>query len=117
VPQIHGLTWGSFHPTLFDFGKVDFVIGADLFYDEKDFDDVLASVVFFFYENPDCMFITTYQERDPVDHYRLQHLLRKWRLKLELLDNSFYPQDKIAHLQDKSILLWCISPSHDFGDF
>eukprot|EP01118_Nematostelium_gracile_P019403 TRINITY_DN8985_c0_g1_i1.p1 TRINITY_DN8985_c0_g1~~TRINITY_DN8985_c0_g1_i1.p1 ORF type:complete len:272 (+),score=49.26 TRINITY_DN8985_c0_g1_i1:95-817(+) len=116
-PKIHGLTWGMFHPHVIEMEKVDYVIGADLFYDEKDFDDVFASVAFFFYENPDCIFITTYQERDPIDHYRIHHLLRKWKLQLETIDSSFYPQEKIGQLQDKSILLWKISPAQNFGEF
>jgi len=41
----------------------DIILGADLFYDSSDFDNILASVNFFIENNPASIFLTTYQER------------------------------------------------------
>ena len=75
-----------------------------------DFDDVLASVVFFIEQNPSCEFLTTYQERSDTHQFALGHLLKKWGLQMEPLDcQGFYPEAKVEYLQDKSILLWRIT--------
>jgi hypothetical protein len=63
-------TWGTFsYEVIENIPTPDYIFGADLLYDEDDFDGVLASVAFFFEVNPYACFYTTYQERS--DSYRI----------------------------------------------
>ena len=75
------LAWGEFCPRMRALrGRVDVLIGADVFYDGVDFESVFASVRFF-----GVPFLTAYQNRgEGLRRFRL--LARKWRIALERLE-------------------------------
>ena len=75
------LVWGEFCPrTRALRGRVDVLIGADVFYDGLDFESVFATVSFF-----GMPFLTAYQNRgEGLRRFRL--LARKWRIAMERLE-------------------------------
>ncbi|XP_034448630.1 methyltransferase-like protein 23 isoform X2 [Hippoglossus hippoglossus] len=58
-----GLTWGEVSPDLVLLPKLDIILGSDVFYEPRDFEDVLVTVAFLLRKNPRAQFWTTYQER------------------------------------------------------
>ncbi|XP_029996733.1 methyltransferase-like protein 23 isoform X2 [Sphaeramia orbicularis] len=61
--QVLGLTWGDISPDLVLLPELDLILGSDVFYEPKDFEDVLVTVAFLLQKNPKAQFWTTYQER------------------------------------------------------
>ncbi|KAI9206537.1 putative methyltransferase-domain-containing protein [Polychytrium aggregatum] len=69
--RIVPLQWGTYsflEHHWADMVDADFILGADLFYDSSDFDDLLATVAYLMGEAQTragrrCVFLTTYQER------------------------------------------------------
>eukprot|EP00741_Cyanophora_paradoxa_P003399 tig00000704_g3302.t1 len=79
IATVHAHPWGRFEGyPLAEEPAPDLLLGADVFYDPKDFDDVLASVRFFLERSPRAPFLTTYHERS-ADR-TIGHLLQKWGL-------------------------------------
>ncbi|NXC78665.1 MET23 protein, partial [Anhinga anhinga] len=74
-----GLTWGRAAPQLLSLPPVDIVLGSDVFFDPKDFEDILATVYFLLEKNPHAQFWTTYQVRSA--DWSIEALLCKWKLK------------------------------------
>ncbi|CAN2390083.1 Lysine methyltransferase, partial [Pristimantis euphronides] len=62
VPVI-GLTWGEISPDLLTLPPINIILGSDVFYEPKDFEDVLVTVRFIMERNPSAEFWTTYQVR------------------------------------------------------
>ncbi|CAN2390659.1 Lysine methyltransferase, partial [Pristimantis euphronides] len=62
VPVI-GLTWGEISPDLLTLPPINIILGSDVFYEPKDFEDVLVTVHFIMERNPSAEFWTTYQVR------------------------------------------------------
>nr|XP_019966922.1 PREDICTED: methyltransferase-like protein 23 isoform X2 [Paralichthys olivaceus] len=58
-----GLTWGEVSPDLVLLPRMDIILGSDVFYEPRDFEDVLVTVAFLLRKNPRAQFWTTYQER------------------------------------------------------
>ncbi|XP_065189316.1 histone-arginine methyltransferase METTL23-like isoform X2 [Sycon ciliatum] len=61
--QVIGLDWACFCPSLVTLPPVDIILGADCFYDQKDYENIIVTVSFLLERNPSCRFWTTYQER------------------------------------------------------
>nr|XP_027327234.2 methyltransferase-like protein 23 isoform X2 [Anas platyrhynchos] len=62
VPVL-GITWGRMSPQLLSLPPVDVILGSDVFFDPKDFEDILTTVYFLLEKNPQAQFWTTYQVR------------------------------------------------------
>mmetsp|Transcript_19591 Transcript_19591/g.32123 ORF Transcript_19591/g.32123 Transcript_19591/m.32123 type:complete len:192 (-) Transcript_19591:156-731(-) len=73
--------WGIFSTQLMELPPAKFILGADVFYDPKSFDDVLASVYFFLQQSSDAIFLTTYHERNV--NRTIEHLLKKWSMQVQ----------------------------------
>ncbi|XP_010935154.1 uncharacterized protein [Elaeis guineensis] len=96
--EILGLTWGQWDAPIFDLHP-QIVLGADVFYDTTDFDDLFATVTFLLQNSPGSVFITAYHNRS--GHHLIEFLMVKWGLKCsKLLDGfSIMPPCKGASLQ------------------
>ncbi|XP_020091468.1 methyltransferase-like protein 23 isoform X2 [Ananas comosus] len=96
--KILGITWGEWDDPIFDLNP-SIVLGADVFYDSTDFDDLFATVAFLLQSSPGAVFITTYQNRS--GHHLIEFLMVKWGLKCsKILDGfSFMPLCKASSLQ------------------
>ncbi|PKU84123.1 methyltransferase-like protein 23 [Dendrobium catenatum] len=96
--KILGLTWGEWDAPLFEL-QPDIILGADVFYNSTDFDDLFATVTFLLQNSQGTVFITTYHNRS--GHHLIEFLMAKWGLKcLKLLDGfSFIPAHKASSLQ------------------
>ncbi|KAF6166399.1 hypothetical protein GIB67_034950, partial [Kingdonia uniflora] len=60
--KILGLTWGEWDAPMFSL-QPKIVLGADVLYDAKDFDDLFATVAFLLRDTPDAVFLTTYHDK------------------------------------------------------
>ncbi|XP_059078164.1 uncharacterized protein LOC131035688 [Cryptomeria japonica] len=60
--KIMGLTWGEWDLTYFDLCP-QIVLGADVLYENRSFDDLLATVKFLLQNDPNALFVTSYQRR------------------------------------------------------
>eukprot|EP01125_Pyxidicula_operculata_P003545 TRINITY_DN1459_c0_g1_i2.p1 TRINITY_DN1459_c0_g1~~TRINITY_DN1459_c0_g1_i2.p1 ORF type:complete len:137 (+),score=24.11 TRINITY_DN1459_c0_g1_i2:326-736(+) len=101
-----GFTWGRFNHKIVSHKPVDIILGADIFYDNSEvFDDILATVDFFFKQNPTCKFITTYQNRS--SNRSLDFLLLKWSMKVECVvpNNTFLPPNKYKDTESVQLLI------------
>ncbi|XP_030362355.1 methyltransferase-like protein 23 [Strigops habroptila] len=78
VPVL-GLTWGRVSPELLSLPPVDIILGSDVFFDPKDFEDILTTVCFLLEKNPHAQFWTTYQVRSA--DWSIEALLYKWKLR------------------------------------
>ncbi|NXL91147.1 MET23 protein, partial [Alectura lathami] len=91
VPVI-GVTWGRISPELLSLAPVDVILGADVFFDPKDFEDILTTVYFLLEKNPRAQFWTTYQVRSA--DWSIEALLYKWRLKSTHVPLHSFSADK-----------------------
>jgi len=87
------LKWGEFSPEVINISTPDIILGADLFYDPSDFDDILASVTLFIEDNPAAIFLITYQERS--SNRSIEYLLEKWKLKSRMIKLSEFLTDEL----------------------
>ncbi|XP_071968069.1 histone-arginine methyltransferase METTL23 isoform X1 [Engystomops pustulosus] len=78
VPVL-GLTWGEVSPDLLTLPPIDIILGSDVFYEPKDFEDVLVSARFIMERNPNAEFWATYQVRSA--NWSIDALLHKWDLR------------------------------------
>ncbi|KAG8446103.1 hypothetical protein GDO86_013827 [Hymenochirus boettgeri] len=91
VPVI-GLTWGEISPDLLDLPPIDIILGADVFYEPKDFEDILVTVRFLLEKAPQAQFWTTYQVRSA--DWSIDGLLYKWNLKCNNVPLNTFNADK-----------------------
>ena len=78
--KVAGLSWGIISPTLKTIGTpLDYILGADCFYDPAVFEEILVTVSYLIGLNPNAQFLTTYQERS--SDWTLEVLLNKWELQ------------------------------------
>ncbi|TPX65720.1 hypothetical protein SpCBS45565_g04917 [Spizellomyces sp. 'palustris'] len=85
VCSVIGLRWGKFPPLSDPSYLFDFILGADVFYEPRDFDDLIASVAYMLSQSrPSAKFITAYQERS--SRRTVQPLLEKWNLRCRIVD-------------------------------
>lgn len=76
-----GLTWGLLLKSVFTIGQLDYIIGADCFYDPSVFEDILVTISFLLTssETSNTKFLFSYQERSA--DWSIDHLLKKWNLQ------------------------------------
>ncbi|KAI9591718.1 putative methyltransferase-domain-containing protein [Syncephalis fuscata] len=84
----HPLKWGAFKThglleLITSISSLNWIIGADLFYDSKDFESVLVTVSYLLDYYPMARFITAYQERSAAR--TLQPLLDQWQLTAQAI--------------------------------
>ncbi|XP_026717071.1 methyltransferase-like protein 23, partial [Athene cunicularia] len=99
VPVI-GLTWGRISPQLLALAPVDIILGSDVFFDPKDFEDILTTVYFLLEKNPHAQFWTTYQVRSA--DWSIEALLCKWKLKTIHIPLHSFSADQ-EHLASSSL--------------
>ncbi|NXN12569.1 MET23 protein, partial [Indicator maculatus] len=99
VPVI-GLTWGQLSPELLALPPVDIILGSDVFFDPKDFEDILTTIYFLLEKNPQAQFWTTYQVRSA--DWSIEDLLCKWKLKSTPIPLHSFGADK-EHLASSSL--------------
>ncbi|XP_072207690.1 histone-arginine methyltransferase METTL23 isoform X2 [Excalfactoria chinensis] len=99
VPVI-GITWGRISPQLLSLGPIDIILGSDVFFDPKDFEDILTTVSFLLEKNPHAQFWTTYQVRSA--DWSIEALLYKWQLKSIHIPLHSFSADK-EHLASSSL--------------
>ncbi|KAM6317438.1 LOW QUALITY PROTEIN: histone-arginine methyltransferase METTL23 [Podargus strigoides] len=99
IPVI-GLTWGRVSPELLSLAPVDIILGSDVFFDPKDFEDILTTVYFLLEKNPHAQFWTTYQVRSA--DWSIEALLCKWKLKNIQVPLHSFNADK-EHLASSSL--------------
>ncbi|XP_025959700.1 histone-arginine methyltransferase METTL23 [Dromaius novaehollandiae] len=99
VPVI-GLTWGRVSPELLSLAPVDIILGSDVFFEPKDFEDILTTVYFLMEKNPHAQFWTTYQVRSA--DWSIEALLCKWKLKNSHVPLHSFNADK-EHLASSSL--------------
>ncbi|XP_051490822.1 histone-arginine methyltransferase METTL23 isoform X2 [Apus apus] len=87
-----GLTWGRLGPALLALPAVDIILGSDVFFDPKDFEDILTTVYFLLEKNPHAQFWTTYQVRSA--DWSIEALLCKWKLKSSHIPLHSFGADK-----------------------
>ncbi|XP_023142321.2 histone-arginine methyltransferase METTL23 isoform X1 [Amphiprion ocellaris] len=73
-----GLKWGEVSPDLVLLPRLDVILGSDVFYDPRDFEDVIVTVAFLLRKNPEAQFWTTYQLRSA--DWSIESLLHRWKL-------------------------------------
>jgi len=54
--QVRGLTWGYPEKWWSEF-TVDVILGADCFYHEGDYEDLLHTITYFLTHNPHCRYV------------------------------------------------------------
>lgn len=80
--EVIQLPWGE--PELPELPiNIDWLIGADCFYDPSVFEDLLYTVSRLLALNPKAVFYFTYQLRSA--NWSIKHLLDKWRLQCDFL--------------------------------
>ncbi|PKA66362.1 hypothetical protein AXF42_Ash007059 [Apostasia shenzhenica] len=96
--KIIGLTWGEWDAPLFEL-RPHIILGADVFYDSTDFDNLFATITFLLQSSEECVFITTYHNRS--GHHLIEFLIEKWGLKCsKLMDGfAFMPWHKASSIQ------------------
>ncbi|KAG0262650.1 Methyltransferase-like protein 23 [Mortierella polycephala] len=79
-------------------GRIDIILGSDTFYNPSDFEPLLATVSYIINRhNPDCVFLTTYQNRSAKRN--IDPLLQKWNLEGRLIqwDDFSFDMSKYIH--------------------
>ncbi|MCL7042658.1 hypothetical protein MKW94_020577 [Papaver nudicaule] len=76
--QIMGITWGEWDISVFSL-QPSIIMGADILYDSKDFDNLFPTVAFLLQNTPGAVFITTYHNRS--GHHLIEYLMVKWNFK------------------------------------
>ncbi|XP_030817845.1 methyltransferase-like protein 23 [Camarhynchus parvulus] len=99
VPVL-GLTWGRVSPELLSLAPIDIILGSDVFFDPKDFEDILTTIYFLLEKNQHAQFWTTYQVRSA--DWSVEALLHKWNLKSTHVPLHSFGADK-EHLASSSM--------------
>ncbi|XP_061557343.1 methyltransferase-like protein 23 isoform X2 [Phycodurus eques] len=60
------LTWGEISPRLLQLPRLHLILASDVFYEPRDFEDILVTVAFLLRKNPNAQFWMTYQERSAI---------------------------------------------------
>ncbi|KAM9784947.1 methyltransferase-like protein 23 isoform X1 [Syngnathus typhle] len=86
------LTWGEVSPQLIKLPHLDLIVASDVFYEPRDFEDILVTVAFLLRKNPKAQFWVTYQERSA--DWSIEALLHKWNLACVDVDLETFDADK-----------------------
>ncbi|XP_055949916.1 histone-arginine methyltransferase METTL23-like isoform X2 [Argiope bruennichi] len=76
--EIQELTWGYITPFIIRNRPIDFILGSDVFYCPKDFEDLIVTVSYILKKNAGAEFWCTYEHR--CSDWNIDYLLRKWDL-------------------------------------
>jgi len=77
--EVIGLSWGITTTSLLKLrGKVDFIIGSDLFFDPSVFEPLIVTVKWLLDNNKGCQFLCSVQERSA--DWSIEVLLKKHKL-------------------------------------
>ena len=79
-----GVNWGDFSSSVLQIPAPHIILGADIFFDTADYENILATVSFFFEQSDECMFYTVHRQRN--DSVLLDKLmLEEWSMKAKVL--------------------------------
>ena len=95
--KIMSLDWGSSSASSQSIAKMDsfdVILGADVFYDPLLFESLLQTISLFFQKNPNCVFVTAYQERSAKR--TLTPLLEQYNMKGELVECGYNLMDLVS---------------------
>ncbi|GFS77136.1 methyltransferase-like protein 23 [Nephila pilipes] len=81
--EIQELTWGYITPFMIKNGQIDFILGSDVFYCPKDFEDIIVTVSYLLKKNPEAEFWCAYENR--CSEWNIDHLLKTWDLSVKLI--------------------------------
>ncbi|XP_078427074.1 histone-arginine methyltransferase METTL23 isoform X2 [Cetorhinus maximus] len=98
--SVIGLTWGQISPDLVLLPQIDIILGSDVFYEPKDFEDILTTVFYLMQKNPHVLFWTTYQERSA--DWSIEALLYKWNMECVHIQLETFNADE-EHLAGSSL--------------
>ncbi|XP_022055708.2 methyltransferase-like protein 23 isoform X3 [Acanthochromis polyacanthus] len=87
-----GLKWGEVSPDLVLLPRLDVIIGSDVFYDPRDFEEVIVTVAFLLRKNPKAQFWTTYQLRSA--DWSIESLLHRWKLNCVEVELDQFDADR-----------------------
>ncbi|GBM35664.1 Methyltransferase-like protein 23 [Araneus ventricosus] len=76
--EIQELTWGYINPFMIQSTPIDFLLGSDVFYCPKDFEDLIVTVSYILKKNTGAEFWCAYEHR--CSDWNIDYLLRKWHL-------------------------------------
>lgn len=82
---LKSLTWGCTHPDLESLPQIDFVLASDCFYEEADFEDIVATLSYILLEKggQNCSCLTSYQVRNA--EWSIACILNQFGLKAKSL--------------------------------
>ncbi|XP_061702652.1 methyltransferase-like protein 23 isoform X2 [Syngnathoides biaculeatus] len=86
------LTWGEISPRLLQLPRLHLILASDVFYEPRDFEDILVTVAFLLRKNPNAQFWLTYQERSA--DWSIEALLHKWKLACVDVDLATFNGNK-----------------------
>ncbi|XP_061557341.1 methyltransferase-like protein 23 isoform X1 [Phycodurus eques] len=86
------LTWGEISPRLLQLPRLHLILASDVFYEPRDFEDILVTVAFLLRKNPNAQFWMTYQERSA--DWSIESLLHKWKLVCVDVDLATFSANK-----------------------
>ncbi|KAK8803723.1 hypothetical protein WA158_001417 [Blastocystis sp. Blastoise] len=92
--SIFSLNWGHFASNMCQIPALDWIIGSDIFYDSKLFDDLLCTLSYYFSVFPKLQTLFVIQER--VSLYCLKKHIKKWNFdyRFEQVEQSILDKYK-----------------------
>lgn len=117
VPVL-GVTWGAFTPSIFELGPLDIILGSDILYEPKDFENVIVTVSYLLHQNQHARFWATYQLRNA--EYNLEKLLKKWNLVCMRVPLDHFDADtpsiggsNLPGVHQIEMLVMTVDPTHE----
>ncbi|KAG8183533.1 hypothetical protein JTE90_003880 [Oedothorax gibbosus] len=89
--EIKEMTWGYFSANLVQSPPIDIILGSDVFYSPKDFEDIIVTVSFLLKKNQSAEFWCTYEHR--CTDWNIDNYLEKWNLNCEEISLSDFGAD------------------------
>ncbi|XP_077385560.1 histone-arginine methyltransferase METTL23 isoform X1 [Festucalex cinctus] len=86
------LTWGEISPQLLQLPPLHLILASDVFYEPRDFEDILVTVAFLLRKNPNAQLWVTYQERSA--DWSIEALLHRWKLACMDIDLETFDANK-----------------------
>ena len=88
IVDVIGLSWGEYTESLMQFkNRLDYIIGSDLFFDQKVFEPLTKTLSYLLMNNPKSEVLITVQERS--SDWSLEDHLKKWKLSCDYI----YPRE------------------------
>lgn len=89
---VSGLTWGRFSKFFLNLPEQDIILAADIFYDKKFFDGIMATISYLFARNNNCVLFLAYHNRS-VDKI-IQSAFLSRNLDIEEINVSDFLDDE-----------------------